>query len=187
MSTSHLIAEAQCYQAEELKGDDAARIWETALTSLEAGSHTLNYQAITLNLPIPKSLSKAWNYRVLYGIGEATRCLQFLFRYCADISRETAASEKQNQFQMRLGAAMMELGLHSLRHYKGDDLDSGDFRTQIMLYERAFYGMICCGKAHKIIKEAKARVPNDENTLLAEKYGQYEDYWKAWDEALIRR
>ena len=179
----YLLAESQFQQAEQLKGDDAIRMNETALANLEAGNRTLNYQAVAMVLPLPKSLSKAWNYRASYGLGTEKRCLTSLFSYLTDTAQSLNTSQ-QNSRLMRLGVAMMEMGLHTLRQYKGDDLDPADFRTQIMMYDRAFYGFISCYKAYNFIKSAKAEVPNAENTLLAEKYGQMESYWRAWDKAL---
>lgn len=110
-------------------------------------------------------------------------CVDQLFDALEDKVTEAEVG-KDGAVMMRYAVAMMELGLKALKHDKGDDLDPTLPRTQLLLYQRAFSGSLCCAQAQKRIRTAIALTPSDANRVLAERYAQVENYWRAWEAAV---
>jgi hypothetical protein len=137
-------------------------------------------------LPLPKLLVAAWTYHRTYGLGLDSRCLDSLYGFLHSAAAD-ATEHKDGDALMRCGVAMVDMGLNALRHYDGADLDPGDLRTNVILYGRAFQGMVSCGKGYKSIQAAALMSPSAVNIAIAEQYARSADYWRAWDTALIQK
>jgi tetratricopeptide (TPR) repeat protein len=182
----YLLAEAYLKQARHLSGAPALQARHEALAAIEAGNQAPRYFNATLLLPVPRLLAPAWNYDGLFGLGLDSQCLSSLFEFLAGVGAENIQN-KDGETLMRAGVCMMEMGLNALRHYEGGDLDPEDLRTHVILYDRAFYGMVCCGKSFKFINTAATMSPSPANTALADAYAQSAAYWRAWDTALTQK
>ena len=182
----YLLAEAHLRHAEHLTGDPALKAKQDALSAIESGNQAPRYYNVEMVLPVPKSLALAWNYHRTYGLGLDSHCLDSLFGLLSNAGLNSGP-QKDGEFAMRGGVCMMEMGLNALRHYEGADLDPGDLRTHAILYDRAFMGIIFCGRAYKLIQSAAIISPSQANISLAEEYAQSAAYWKAWDAALIKQ
>lgn len=181
----YLLAEAHLKQAERLAGSQASQARQDALTAIEGGNHAPQYYNVPMILPLPSLLTCAWTYHRTYGLGLDSRCLDSLFGLLYSLAAD-ATQHKEGESLMRCGVGMMEMGLNALRHYDGMDLDPGDLRTNVILYDRAFQGLVCCGKGYKLIQTAAVVSPDPANISVAEEYARSAAYWRAWDAALIQ-
>ena len=181
----YLLAEARLKRADHPAGAQTLQAGQDALSAIESGNQAPQYYNAEMLLPLPKLLAPAWNYHRLYGLGLDSRALDFLFGSLSGVASE-ATRRKEGDALMRCGVSMMEMGLNALRHYEGMDLDRADLRTHLLLYNRAFEGMVCCGKAYRWIQAAAVMLPSPANISLAEAYTQSAAYWRAWDAALTQ-
>ncbi len=182
----YLLAEACFKQAEHLVGSQALQAKQDALAAIESGNQAPQYYNAEMILPLPKLLTAAWTYHRTYGLGLDSRCLDSLFGFLYSTASD-ATEHKEGDFLMRCGVAMMNMGLTALRHYDGTDLDPMDLRTNVILYDRAFQGMVSCGKGYKLIQTAAVMSPSPVNISAADEYAQSAAYWRAWDTALIQK
>lgn len=182
---SYQSAVAEVKQMETLKGDDAMQQLSKAITAVQAGNRATSWQNIPIVLPISRWVAGAWAYRPLYGIGHDSYWAGELSGWLNGVAREKL-DEQPDEMLMTLGTALMDFGLNSLKHYRGDDLDADATQNQVPLYYRALDGYLCCAKAHKCIQAAAKMMPTEPHLALAERYAQVENYWKAWDAVVLR-
>ena len=181
----YLLAEVCLSRSAQLKGEEAVKMREEAIAFLEKGNRATEYRCTPMILPVPRLLQSAWSYHLSYGFGYDKRCFDSLIPTLISAANEEKRSGAGDHL-IRIGVAMMEMGLKALHNYQGNDLDSHDLRTQSILYSRAFNGFLCCAKAHKFIQSAAELSASASNLSLATQYTQYEAYWRAWDAALTQ-
>ncbi|MCW3055540.1 MAG: hypothetical protein JWN14_4710 [Chthonomonadales bacterium] len=181
----YLLAEACLRQSEHLAGSRASQARQDALMAIESGNHAPEYYNVAMILPLPKPLTSAWNYRHTYGFGLDSYCIDSLFGFLADVGSNDI-KRKDGDALMQCSISMMDMALNALRHYEGADMDPTDLRTHNILYNRAFFGMVSCGKAYKWIQTAATLSPNPTNASMPNTYAQSAEYGRAWDKALIQ-
>jgi tetratricopeptide (TPR) repeat protein len=182
----YLLSEQYVRQAESLHGVEAERLQGKAIAALESGNSALSYQPVSLNLPVPAWVAKAWGYDTVFGLGLDSRLTSYLYSYLSDIADQEIKKGDGNTC-MRVALAMMRFGLNAIAHYKGDDLYRDAPLTQSRLYLRSLMGICNSMKAYSYMKTAAKTIPNDANLAVLENSAANIEFVLGWEKEIIRQ
>ncbi len=166
----YCLADRRLKRANVLNQTDGLAQSQQAIDDAQSGNSASQYWAVSLYLPAPAMLRRAWAFIPTYGLAEDHVILQeTVFGLGAFVAERDAQADDATV--MRAIPVLMAMGLKLLDGMEAADLDPAHPRSQTIRWGRAFTGIMCCYHAYELMRDSQKTRPDERKAayLTAQK------------------